>query len=191
MTKTSLALQIILMAVLSACGGRYTFNNESFSNPKDALAAHDLFMDKIIEEIPVREESIVAKIVVITPNKTTAEALAITRTGGGLAKESTEYLGQFLEDDFQLNGRALKKSKAFSNIELKVVDFPAKEARASIGKYSAVFYMNLVSPTQVGWYMLKTNDSPPVQINPDAIAKGSKRVDSWITSTIKVYQDSK
>ncbi|MBK7414936.1 MAG: hypothetical protein IPJ38_07235 [Dechloromonas sp.] len=131
-----------------------------------------------------------AKIIVISPSKSTTEALGINKIGGtSLPKDSSDYLGQIMENDYQLNGRALKKSKAFTEVDLKIADYPLKEARVLVENHSAVIYLNMLSPTQVGWYMLKSNNEAPVQINYNAIAKGSKRIDSWIDSATAAYRN--
>jgi hypothetical protein len=186
MKKIVLFLGLLVVLSLSGCTS-YNFNNQNYSKASDALAAHSKFLDEIKQKISIKEATLPANVMIITPSKETCEAVGITRTGTP-KKELTAYLGEFLESDYAYFPKYLVASKAFSNVESKIADYPIKEAHALIGKYSAVIYLHILSPSQIGWYMLKPGSNQPIQINMDAkAAPGAPKIDSWIDSVIAIY----
>lgn len=187
MKKIALILGVVLAVSLSGCSTNYSFNNQNYSKASDALAAHTKFLDEIKQNITIKPSTLPGSVMIITPSKETCEAVGITRTGTP-KKEMTAYLGEFLESDYAYFSKFLSASKAISTVESKITDFPIKDAHALSGKYSAVIYLHILSPTQVGWYMLKPGSNQPIQINMDAkAAPGAPKIDSWIDSVIVNY----
>lgn len=178
----------VSLTMLGGCASiRYTFNNENYNSGADALAAQTIYIDKLLADVKVRDKSINAKVLVISPNQVTIEALGIKRTGTP-KQEIIDYIKESSEKDFQSFGRALKKSMAFTQVELKVSEHPLKDARQEAGRYAAVVYLHLVSPTQMGWYMIKGEDGQPTNFSADPITKGAERSESWIDNAVSVYK---
>jgi len=187
-TMLRIAAFAVALSFLSGCTTtKYTFNNENYSSSADALSAHRSFLDKMLSELKVREKSIDKKVLVVTPNKSTIEAVGIKRTGTP-KQEVIDFLAQHSETDFRFFYQALQKSKLFSQVESRLAEHVLKDARQEVDNYAAVVYLHLVSPTQVGWYMLKPGEDKPVQINIDALAKGTQRIESWVDGVETAYK---
>jgi hypothetical protein len=182
----TLFLGIVIALSLSGCNS-YRFNNQNYSNASDALAAHSKYLEETKQNISIRKATIPGKVMVITPTKETCEAVGITRTGTP-KKELTAYLGEFMESDYAYFSKFLSASRAFSNVESRIADYPIKDAHALSGKYSAIIYLHILSPSQIGWYVLKSGSHQPIQINIDAkAAPGAPKIDSWIDNIIAIY----
>lgn len=179
--KKIILVGALAVFVAGCARDRYTYNNEDFSTPADALAAQAVHVDGLLKNIKVRDQSIDAKILVVTPTQSAHVALGITRKGSP-KQEMIDYMGQSSERSFQAMGQALQKSKTFTQVDVTLAEHTLKAARQQIGNYSAVVYFHLLSPTQYGWYLLKQNNETPIQINLDPLAKGADRVESWIAS---------
>lgn len=181
---------LLIIACLIGCGCstiRYTYNGKNYGSSEEALAAHAKDIDGIVSEVAVRKDPINAKVLIVTPNSTTTSSIGINRKGTP-AQPIIDFLGIYMERDFAARSKALQKSNAFTTVDARIAEFPVKEARASLDNYAAVVYLNMISPTQVGWYLLKSQDAPPVQINTDAMAKGAQRTESWIDSIVSEYR---
>jgi hypothetical protein len=70
------------------------------------------------------------KAVVITPSKSTCEALGITRKGAP-AHEFIDYLGTEQERGYAYFAKYLDKAQVFSSVDSKIVDHPESAARES------------------------------------------------------------
>jgi len=182
-----IAAAFALLTLAGCATTRYTFNGESYRSGTDALAAQKDYLDKLLTEIKSRDNTIDTKVLVVLPAPTTIEALGIKRTGTP-KQELIDYLTQFTVSDHQFFVDALRKSKLFKQVDLRVAEHTLKEARMAEDRYSAVIYYHLVSPTQFGWYLIKPNVDTPAQINSDAIAKGAPRIESWIDSVESAYK---
>ncbi|MBK7414123.1 MAG: hypothetical protein IPJ38_02385 [Dechloromonas sp.] len=188
MNKLLYIVVVLALLALSGCvTTKYTFNGESYRSSPDALAAQKVFLDKLLAEIKSRDNTIDAKVLVVTPAASTIEALGIKRTGTP-KQEQIDFMTQFTVSDQLFFVDALKKSKLFKQVESRVAEHTLKEARLAEEKYSAVIYFHLVSPTQGGWYLIKSGIDAPTQINSDAIAKGAPRIESWIDSIESAYK---
>jgi hypothetical protein len=180
-TKIRKLIVLLGFVVLAGCGTTYTFNNENFRSSAEGLAAQKLYFDNLISEIKVRDKKIQAKILVITPNRVTIEAVGMNRTGTP-KQEIVDYVTETSENSYKFFFHALVKSQLFTQVESKLSEHPLKDARKDISNYSAVVYLHIISPTQMGWYLLKTGDEKPIPIVMDQLTKGSQRVESWIDS---------
>ena len=163
------------------CGTQYTFNNQSYTKPSEALAAHSNFSTNIETGIkPITDSPIASSVMVVTPSKETCQKLGITKTGSP-SKEMMDYLGEYLKSDFAYFNKYIQKSELFTSVEHKIVDFPAKFVKDLDKKYDAVVYLDMVSPSQASWYLLSSNSDKPQQINFDNIAApGLPKVNSWL-----------
>lgn len=182
-----LAASLVLLSLSGCATMRYTFDGESYRSSADALAAQKDHLDKLLTDIKIRDTTIDAKVMVLTPAPATIEALGIKRTGTP-KQELIDYITKFSVADQQLFVDALRKSKLFNQVESRVAEHTLKEARIAEDKYAAVIYFHLVSPTQVGWYLIKAGVDAPVQINSNTTAKGVPRMESWIDSVEAAYK---
>jgi len=128
--------------------------------------------------------SISGTAIVITPSKETCEALGVTKSGAP-RQEFIDYAATNEQYEFANFYKYLEKSKAFSRVESRIVDHPLLEARNVSASYVATIYLHMVSPSQVGWYMLTPGAKEPKQINFDATAApGAPKINSWIKSIV-------
>lgn len=174
--------------LLGGCAGtRYTYQGESYSSSDSALAAQKSYLKQLVSEVKPRDRSIDAKVLLLTPSLSTVSALAINRTGTP-RQEVVDYVAKATVADLEVMGDVLKQSKLFSLVEAQTVEHTLKEARLSEEKYSAILYFHLISPSQSGWYLLKPGLASPRQINFDALAKGTPRLESWVSNIEQAYK---
>lgn len=89
-------IPVTLLLLLCGCGSNtYTFNNQVYGTPEDALAAHNEFLVEIQNELKPYETPSAGKAVVITPSKKTCTALGVKRKGQP-TQELVDYIGEYL-----------------------------------------------------------------------------------------------
>jgi hypothetical protein len=102
-----------------------------------------------------------------------------------------DFLGTVLERDFSHFGQVLDRSQLFSGVDTRVVDHPQADAKTPSMRsgYIATIYLALISPSQVGWYMLRPGADQPAQIDFDHMAAaGAPRLNSWVAAIARNAQ---
>ena len=59
------------------------------------------------------------------------------------------------------------------------------EARQTADKYVATIYLQMLSPTQVGWYLQKPDGSAPVEIHLIVALNGAPKINSWVRNIVE------
>jgi len=178
-----LALSLI---VITGCGTKYSFNNQTYKKPEQALQAHKDYLNKIESELKVSDSKPTGKVLIVTPSKKTAESLGITRTGQP-GKEIIDYLGSYLENDYSHFSRFLTKSNLFETVEPVIDDFPKNYANKKKGDYDATIYLDMKSPTQISWFVMFSPEHEAKPIVIDSMAEqGSPKIQSWIDNINKL-----
>lgn len=187
MNRLVIACLALLVAALSGCAS-FTYNNEKFSSASAAYAAQKTRLESVKDNIAVVSPTIAGTLLVITPSKATIEAVGITRRGSP-SQELVDYVAQITATDAEYMAKHIAASKAFASVEGRVSDYPLKEARKESGRYTAVMYLHMLSPAQVGWYLMKSNGDDPIQINSDATAEaGAPKINSLIRNAVAAYR---
>jgi hypothetical protein len=169
----------LLSALLAGCV-TYQYNGSSYHSSEEALAAQKQHEDEILAKITRLPSSINGTALVIVPSKATVAALGVTRKGNP-DPALIDYVASTLFNDYSYFSKYLEASRAFSSVEARTVDHPVGEARNAAGKYAAVIYLQMSSPEQVGWMLLKPGVDAPIAINFDSLAQpGAPKIDSWI-----------
>ena len=183
--KKTLCLSIATLSLTGCATTTYTFDNKHYKNSAVALAAHDKYLGDLLNNISVLPVQISGTAIVITPSKDTCEALGIAWKGRP-NKAVKNYLGTFEESDYAYFSKYLEKSRGFTHVESMIVDYPQVEARKATGNYVAIIYLHMISPTQVGWFLLTPGSSSPKQISFDQLAEpGVTRIDSWVNEIVR------
>jgi hypothetical protein len=170
----------VVAVLLSGCGHQYTFNNKSYSSPEGAHDAHREYLKKIESGIKPVSSTPRGNAVIITPSKNTCAALGITRKGHP-TEDITNYLGQYLEEDYAFFSNCLVKSNIFSSVEHVIDDYPLQYANKVKSNYSATIYLDMKSTSQVSWFILIAPENLPIQLHFDKMAdKGVPKAISWI-----------
>jgi len=179
----SLFIPVTLILLLSGCGNTYTFNNKVYGTPEDALAAHKEFLVDVQNELKPYETPSAGKAVIITPSKKTCAALGVTRKGQP-AQELVDYIGQDLSLDYAFFSNFLRTSNLFTTVDSIVVDYPLQAVNKVKNDYDVIIYLNIQSPTQIGWFLITPQDNKPRAINMDNLAKnGAPKIQSWLDAT--------
>jgi len=189
--KKSIFIPATLMLLLSGCAHTYTFNNQTFSSPTDALTAHKQYLETIENELTPYKATPKGKAVIITPSKKTCEALGIKRTGQP-AQELIDYLGKFQEEDYHFFYRFLLKSNLFISVDSLVEDFPVQATNRVKNNYDIIIYLDMRSPTQISWMLIYPPNNKPQQINTDKLAKtGTPKIKSWLDDIKRNIEEDK
>lgn len=177
---------VFLLFIITGCGPVYTFNNESFSTADSANDAHRHFLINIENEIKSSTDTTKGSVAIVTPSQKTCEALGVN-TKGSPPKEVINYLGKFLEEDYSNFSKYLIKSNDFKSVESFVVDYPNQYANSIHEKYDYTIYLDMKSQTQIGWFVMKSKNPVPVQVNFDNMAAaGAPKIQSWIENIRKI-----
>ena len=92
MKRTFCIVAAMGLLLLSGCAGtRYTYQGESYSSSDDALAAQKVYLQQLVSEVKPRDQSLDAKVLLLTPSSATVSALGINRTGTPL-QEVIDYV---------------------------------------------------------------------------------------------------
>jgi hypothetical protein len=181
---------VMLGSLLAGCAS-YTYNNEKFRSAEDAYASQKVRLDSIKGSIAIVSPTINGSLLVIAPSKTTFAAVGITRKGSP-GDQLVEYVARISATDAEYMAQYFSASKAFSSVDGRVSDYPLKDARKESDKYTAVLYLHMLSPSQIGWYLLTPTDDEPIQVNFDATAApGPDKINSLIANTVKAYRGVK
>jgi hypothetical protein len=177
---------IILSVALLAVGcASYTYNNKTYSSAGAALGAQSAFLQSIEDSIQSQGTMIPGRAIVITPSKATCVALGVVRKASP-PPEFVDYAAESAFRDYAAFPGYLRKARAFSEVEAKVSDQPMLEAKKLQKDYAATIYLHMLSPSQVGWYLLTPGADEPKQINFDATSEGgAPRVSSWIRDVMR------
>ncbi len=177
----------LLCALLLLLGGcvTYTYNGGSYHSADEALAAQQQFNDQTLAHVTRLKHADPGTALVILPSRSTIEANGVTRTGTPDHKV-IDYVVTLLSNDYSYFPRYLEASGAFAKVENRVVDYPLREAHDAQGKYAAVVYLHMISPQQVGWFVLKPGAQAPTAVNFDTMAQaGAPRIDSWVKGVVE------
>jgi hypothetical protein len=179
-------LVLVVAATLSGCSA-YTYNDARYGSQQAAFAAQAVDMEAAVQGIEIQPRTIDGTALVLIPSRRTIEATSLTKTGTP-AKALITYIVSLLAADYGNMSRCLAASRAFSNVESRVVDFPVREARDSADEYAATIYLQTLTPTQGGWLLLRPGLEIPAQVHMDTIAApGAPRINSWIADIVKKY----
>ena len=179
-------LAVTALSLLLAGCATYSYNNEKFSTASEALSAQGKYLGSVANGISAEPTSISGTVVVITPSKDTCAALGVVRRNSP-PLEFVDYVAATLANYFAAFATFLERSRAFTGVEGRVVDQPLLEARQVSANYVATIYLQMLSPTQVGWYLLTPDAKEPRQINFDATAaEGLPKVTSWVRSIVQM-----
>lgn len=192
MMTPRLVVVFFFLVTLGACSGnQFSYNAQKYPSARVAYDAQYVHIDSIAKDIRAVPQRISGDAVVITPSRTTIEALGMTRTGSP-KRQFVEYVAVTTERDYESFSRYLDASGAFSTVDSMVVDFPQKDAREVRARYAATIYLHMKSPTQIGWFLLTPTSKSPKPISFDSLsAFGSARIDSWVQSIIGNLDASK
>ncbi len=174
---------VLIGLLLSGCS-TYSYNGETYHSPDDAVAAQRQFEEKTLANIAILARTNPGTAIVIIPSKSTIEATGVTRKGSP-EKKYVDFVANELNSDYEYFPKYLQASKAFSVVEARVVDHTTQEARRVAAGYAATVYLQMLSPDQVGWYLLTPNSSAPIEVHFDGTAQpGAPKVDSWVRSIV-------
>ncbi len=180
MSKKGLLIIIALLSFLmSGCANNYTFNNQSFTSPEEALSAHDKFLKNIEKELSPVSSNPQGHALVVTPSQKTCEALGIKRTGHP-NKDIIDYIGAFLKNDLAFFSSFLTKSNIFKVVDSVIDDFPPQYVKRANKDYSAIIYFDLKSPDEADWYIIIPPDYESKKININKTEKDpTLKISSW------------
>lgn len=182
--KRTLSIVVIIL-LLPACSSYYfSYNGKKYRSADAALAGQQTYIEEVKSEITVLPNQYPGTVVVITPTISTWEALGITRTGSP-KKILVDYIAKTNDENHAVFAQYLEAAGVFDRVESKLADFPHMEAKKLQENYAATIYLQIKSPTQMGWFMFTPSSTSPVQVNFDTLAApGAPKVDSWIQSVI-------
>lgn len=174
---------IALLSFLAGCASYYySYLGVKHKTPERALAAQAEYLESIERDITRLPTPSANSALVLTPSRSTVEALGVTRTGSP-KQELVDYIATTSMRDYSAFGGYLRASGAFFQVSSRVVDFPQMEAKRERENFDAVIYLHAKSPSQVGWFVVTPNDKTPSPIIFDALsADGAPRIDSWVRS---------
>lgn len=170
----------LIAVLLSGCVTHYSYDNISYASPKEALDAHSVALEKIVSDLKPINSNPNGNAVIVTPSKTTCEALGVTRKGAP-SQDLINYIGSSLEMDFAFFSKFLVKSNLFNSVNPVIDEFPLQYVNKVKNDYSATIYLDMKSQEQIGWFVIIPPDNVPKQINFDKMAeKGAPKIQSWL-----------
>ena len=184
-------LACVVLAILTAgCTTTFTYNGASYRSADAALAGQREHLKQVLSQITPAATTIPGAALVIVPTPQTLEALGITRKGSP-PKEIIDFLVSSMGVDYGQFPEYLRAAKIFRSIDYRAVDPTALEARQVASNYAATIYLQLLSPTQVAWFLLKPDGGPPTEIHFDGTAaSGAPRINSWLQRVAEIMSKS-
>lgn len=168
-----------LLIFLCSCS-TFSYNNKSYSSAEEALLAQKEHLTNIENKISKSDKKFAGKAIVVVPSKKTCDSLGIKRTGAPAA-ELTDYIAGSLLADYSAFANYIRKRELFDMVELAVDDFCKPYADNVKNDYLAVIYMQLLSPSQAGWFVMIKPDYTPKAINFSSTAEpGYPKIQSWL-----------
>jgi hypothetical protein len=188
-----LTKRLVLLVMLSTIFGcaNFTYNNKTYSSAADALVAQGTYLSEIESKIAPSTKKYNKTALVVTPSRKTCEALGVTSKGHP-SNELIGYIADTLTNDYRRFSVYIIKRSMFDSVKAVVDDFPKATAEEAKNQYDVVIYMNLISPSQAGWFAMTKPDYNPQQINFSTIAEsGASKIESWLDNLDKVVSQSK
>lgn len=180
MNKTVRFVVLSFFLIFLCSCSTFTYNQKTYSSAEEALLAQNEHLTNIENKISKSDKKFAGKAIVVVPSKKTCDSLGITRTGAPAA-EFTDYIASTLLSDFSKYANYIRKRELFDTVELAVDDFSKPYADKVKNDYFAVIYMQLLSPSQAGWFVMIKPDYTPKAINYSSTAEtGYPKIQSWL-----------
>ena len=181
-------LLVLTIPLISGCGVKYTFNNKTYSSAESGLAAQQKFFQEIESKIKPSNKNFAGKAIIITPSKKTCKALGIKRTGHP-TEDIINYIANAFVADTSYFGNYIKSNNLFDSIHSVIDDYPKQYANKIKNDYIATIYLHMVSPDQIGWFIMVSPQNIPKQINFDNTADpGYPKIQSWLDNVKNIME---
>ena len=188
--KTRILLPLLTALTLGFFGcsaaSRFEMNTEIFLTAEEALSAHDTLLDEIDQQIVRRASPATDRLFFVTPTKEIVRERGVD-VEPGAPESDIEYTTQVLYDDNKHFGTFIEVAGLAGQLLREESDNPKARAEEMKRDYDAIVYLEIISPTESGWYLITMpdNTTTPIEFGIDDSNSRYPKIKGWLNSLEK------
>ena len=185
MMRSTIKILLLLVTLLCwGCSTTYTYKGQSYSDPKEFLAATKTDMDAIEAKIQPLQEPLTPSCTVMLPTDNIIKMHGV-RVNGPAQPELANTLAEHLKIIFTLNQNAVEKRKICKTVKRSTDNNP--DSITISDDYLIYLYMPSLDNAQ--WYVKPQNGQKQPVFFDNNLKAGVDRINAWLSSVETIIRN--